>query len=861
MPCPPRLANLLVRLTASPERNEAYLGDIEEAFAEKAAARGVFRAKAWYWKEALGSLPDYLENNLIWSWIMFKNNLKTAFRSLMRQKGYSFLNIAGLAAGLACALLIWLWVQDELGFDRMHRNGGTLFRAESVQLQPDGSRGGTSASTPYPMGPMILAEIPEIKETTRIGNPGILLVQAGEKSFYEDALRAVDPAFLRMFTFPLIRGDADTVLSRPLSIVISRDMADKYFPGQDPLGRTLTINKEYSFSVSGVMRNPPSNSTLRPQFLVPLDHMEDLRSTKDYWPNINRWDLGVFQTWVELRDPGTVPAVEGKIRELVRRQKNGRTSPWALAPLLDLRLSASRADIFLFSALAFFVLLVACINFMNLTTARAANRAKEIGLRKVVGAFRRNIIVQFYQETFLAVALAILTAAALFILLLPPFRRISGKMIGLEAVLSWRFGLGILAIFLLTGFLAGSYPSLVLSSFHPVRTLKGQWRAGARSAAFRRILVIFQFALSAFLILGTGIVYRQVNHMRTMRLGYDKDRLIYLSLRNDTVKTYLPLKSELRTEPLVRGVTASFQLPMNNEMRESGTRWEGKDPGDETYVIYDAVDYDYVETLGLELVAGRSFSPDFAGDESGAFLINERMVKRMGLSAPSEAVGRTLSAWSVTGPIVGVLKDYHFQSARNIIEPQVVSLVRAKTSRSPERYAVFRLTGGRIQASLDRIQSAWKKFNPGHPFEYRFFDEAFDLMYRSDERLGAILKSFAVVGILIACLGLFGLASFTAAQKTKEIGVRKVLGASTKGLVLLLSREFLVWVAVANILAWPVAYLVMNNWLRNYASRAGFGWGLYLAVAAGSLAAAFATVGYQTLRAARANPVQALKYE
>jgi ABC-type antimicrobial peptide transport system permease subunit len=861
MPRPPRLAKLLVRLFASPERNDAYLGDIEESFAERAASRGVFRARAWYWKEALGSLPDYLGNSIVWSWIMFKNNLKTAFRGLKRQKGYSFLNIAGLAAGIACALLIWLWVQDELSFDRFHLNSSTLYRTDYIRLQPDGSRGGASSSTPYPMGPAIQAEIPEIAEMTRIGNPGTLLIQAGEKSFYEETLRAVDPAFLRMFTFPLIRGEADTVLSRPLSIVISRDMADKYFPGEDPLGRTLTINNDYSFSVSGVMRNPPSNSSLRPQFLVPLDHMEDLRSTKDYWKNINRWDLGVFQTWVQLRDPRTAPAVERKIRELVRRQKNGNTSPWALAPLLNLRLAASRADIFLFSGLAFFVLLVACINFMNLTTARAANRAKEIGLRKVVGAFRKNIVVQFYQETFLSVFLSVLAAAAFFILLLPPFRLISGKMIGLGAVWSWRFGLGILAIFLLTGFLAGSYPSFVLSSFHPARTLKGHWRAGARSAAFRKILVVFQFALSAFLLLGTGIVYRQVNHMRTMKLGYDKDHLIYLSLRNDTVKTYLPLKSDLQTEPLVRGVTASFQLPMNNEMRETGTSWEGKGPKAETYVFYDAVDYDYIETLGLSLIAGRAFSRDFAGDENGAFLINEKMAKQMNLSVPSEAIGRALTSWGVTGPIVGVLKDYHFQSARNIIEPQVVSLVRAKTSRSPERYAVFRLTGGRIQDSLDKIKSAWKKINPGHPFEYRFFDEAFDTMYRSDERLGAILKYFAVVGVLIACLGLFGLASFTAAQRTKEIGVRKVLGASTKGLVVLLSREFLVWVAVANLLAWPVAFLIMNNWLRNFASQAGFGWWLYVAVGAGSLAAAFATVGYQTLRAARANPVKALKYE
>jgi len=784
---------------------------------------------------------------------MFKNNLKTAWRGLKRQKGYSFLNIIGLSAGIVCALLIWLWVQDELGFDHFHQNAATLFRAEYKQ---DGSQGTSSPWTPYPMGPALRAEIPEITDVTRIGNPGVLLVQTGEKSFYESTLRAVDPAFLRMFTFALVRGEAEAVLSQPLSIVISRDMADKYFPGQDPVGRTLTINKDYAFSVTGIIKNPPPNSTLKPHFLVPLDHIEDLRSTKDYWKNINRWDLGIFTTWIRLRDPNSAPGVELKIGELVRRQKNGKTSPWILAPLLDMRLTESRSDILLFSGLAFFILLVACINFMNLTTARAANRAKEIGLRKTVGAFRKNIVAQFYGETFLATFLAFLAAVLLFIVLLPPFRSVSGKNIGLESALNWRFGLGMLSVFILTGVLAGSYPSLVLSSFHPARTLKGQWRAGTRSAAFRRVLVVFQFALSAFLLIGTGVIYRQVDHMRTMKLGYDKDHLIYVSLQNDTAKTYPVLKNELQADPLIAGVTASFQPPMDNGMRETGTRWEGRDPRAETYVFYDAVDYDFAETLGLEFAAGRAFSRKFGADRNGAFLVNERMVRQMNLASPSEAIGRTLSSWRVTGPIVGVLKDYHFQSARNVIEPQVVSL-----GQDNLRYAVFRLTGGRIQDSLDRIKSAWNKVNSGHPFEYRFFDEEFDLMYRADARLGAILKYFAVMGVVIACVGLFGLASFTAAQRTKEIGIRKVLGASTKGLVVLLSREFLIWVAVANILAWPAAFLVMNNWLRNFASRAGFGWWLYIAVAAGSLATAFATVGFQTLRAAKANPVEALKYE
>ena len=844
---PPRLARLLIRLFASIERNESYLGDIDEIYAERIASGGVRRARLWYRREALRSLPAYLRDSLAWSLAMLKNYFKTAFRSLLRHRAYSLINILGLATGMACALLIWLWVQDELGFDRFHEHSGTLFRVE---------RDNGNASTPYPFGPALEAELPEFADVARVGNPGTLLVQAGERSFYETGLLAVDPAFLRMFTFPMVRGEGDAALNRPFAVLISWDMADKYFPGRDPLGQTLTFNKEFVFTVAGVMKNPPPNSTLRAHFLVPLDRMEDLRATRDYWKDINRWDLQIFQTWVRLKNSTSAPEVGKKITALFDdHTKFGRGS-WTLRPLTDIRLAMSRSQVILFSGLAFFILLVACVNFMNLATARAANRAKEIGLRKVVGAFRRSIVVQFLGEAFLTTVLAVLAAAVLFVFLFPAFQRISGKAIGLEAVLSWRFGVGLSAIILLTGFMAGSYPALLLSSFHPVTTLKGRWRAGARSASFRRGLVVFQFALSALLLIGTGVISRQVNHMRTMKLGYDKDHLIFLSLRTDTAKSFPVLKTELKSATLVQGATASFQLPTNNTMKETGTTWEGMDKEANHYVYYDDVDYDYVETLGLGLAAGRSFSRKFVSDAGGAFLVNETMVKQMGISSPAGAIGKILTSWNITGPIVGVLKDYNFQSARSAIEPQVVSLGRDKL-----RYAVFRLTGGLIQESLDRVKEAWRKVNPGHPFEYRFFDEAFENMYRDDERLGTMLKYFAFMGVMIACLGLFGLASFTAALRTKEIGVRKVLGASSPRLALLLGKEFFVWVAVANVLSWPVAFLAMNKWLETFAFRPAFGWWLFPAAAAGSLALALATVGYQAVRAARADPVESLKYE
>jgi len=852
---PPRLAKFLVRLFASRNRNEAYLGDLEEMYAERISASGRGRSRLWFWREALGSLPAYVRDNLIWSLTMLRNYLKTAARALSRHPGYTILNIAGLAVGLASALLIWLWVQDELGFDSVHRNAPRLFRVESVAIQPDGSRV-HSSRTPYPMGPALVSEIPDFDAVTRVGNPGALLVQAGERSFYENSLLAVDPAFLDMFTFPLVRGEAASVLSQPMSVVISWEMAEKYFPRKDPMGRTLTFNRDFPLTVSGVMKNPPSNSTLRPHFLVPVDRMEDLRSTREYWPNINRWDLSAFTTWVRLSDPRAAPAVGDKVAALVQRRTGWKLSPWTLKPLPGLRLESSRSQVRLFLGLAFFLLLVACINFMNLATARAADRAGEIGVRKVVGACRRNIIAQFYGETSLTTLLSLFMGFGLFLLFLPMFRRLAGKDIGLGAILQPRFGLGLLAIVLLTAVLAGSYPALFLSSLRPVKTLRGTFRAARRSASFRRILVIFQFALSAFLLIGTGVIVRQVNHMRSMNLGYEKDHLGYIPLRIDEAKTYAVLNNELRGDPLVLGITASFQIPMNSDMQEWGTTWQGKDPKARTYVYYDDVDYGYAETIGLELAAGRAFSRDYPADAGGAFLVNERMVKQMNLASPAEALGLSMTSWEKTGPIVGVIKDYHFQSARNVIESQVISLGRDKL-----RYAVFRLKAGNIPDAVRRIKEAWTKANPGHPFDFRFFDDAFDILYRADLQLGTILMIFSAMGILVACLGLFGLASFTAAQRTKEIGIRKVLGASTPGLTFLLGREFLILVASANLLAWPAAFWAANAWLKSFAFRPAFGWWMFPAAAAGTLVLALATVGFKAFRLALAKPVDALRYE
>jgi len=813
---------------------------------------------------------------------MLKNYLKIALRNIRKHKAYSFINISGLAVGMACTLLILLWVQDELSFDRFHANAKTLFRVE--QDQNFGGQGTFHVYvTPYPMGPGLKEGIPEIKDTARVARPGTLLIRYGEKAFFETATAAADPSFLWMFTFPLVRGRAETALSEPRSLVLSEDLAKKYFGSEDPMGKAVTVNNAYAFTVTGVMKNMPENSSLRAELAVPFDFVKELGQYIDSWGNNN------ILTWVQLYKGSSVSAANQKITRLVwdRTLQEIRSDPetmkriekdpeamkrlnsyagpqFMLMPLTDIRLHAyfgfgqqfgTAQYVGTFAAIALFVLLIACINFMNLATARSANRAKEVGLRKVVGAFRRNIAGQFYGESIMTTFLAVMVSLGLVILLLPAFNNLSAKKLPLAALLDWKFILGILAVASITGVVSGSYPAAFLSSFHPVRVLKGSLNAGARSALFRKTLVVIQFGLSILLLIGTGVVYRQLEYMRNKKLGYDKEHLIYLPLRGDTPKTYAALKEELLNNSEILGVTGTHQPPTSIGSNGWGADWDGKDPEKRVLIGQAFTDFDYPETLKIEMAAGRPFSKAFSMDQGRTFLVNEEVPKLMGIDAAS-AVGKRFKYMGVDGTIVGVMKNYHYQPVQNAIEPLAIIVNQANI-----RYAIVRLRAGDIPASIETVKSAWKKVNPLYPLDYVFFDQDFGRMFQSDERMGTLLKYFAALAVIIACLGLFGLASFTAEQRTKEIGVRKVLGASVAGIILLLSKEFAKWVVIANVFAWPVGFFVMRKWLQGFAYRTGIAWWLFALAGAGALVVAMVTVSVQAFKAARANPVNALKYE
>jgi ABC-type antimicrobial peptide transport system permease subunit len=715
-------------------------------------------------------------------------------------------------------------------------------------------------------------EIPEIKYAASLPMPGTLLCRYGEKAFFEQNVFAVQPDFLSMFTFPLIRGERDGALQQPHSLLITREIAEKYFGEEDPLGKVITVNNQYDFTVEGVLENVPANSIIRFDMLLPYVFLEDLG-----FGSLESWGSNNIITFVQVHENADIAAVNEKISDLrfrrveelyeddpegLERFQKRRKTAFMLMPLTDIHLHSyfgyNRSMgrilyVYVFSIIALFILLIACINFMNLSTARSVKRAKEVGLRKVVGAVKRQLISQFYGESVLLAFIALLLALLLVTLVLPQFSVLAEKDFSTKDLLQPRFITGMLFVTLLTGMISGSYPALFLSSVRPVQVLKGALASGPGGSAFRKILVVLQFSLSIMLIIGTIVIFHQVNFMRSRAIGYDKEHLLYIPLRGDTREKFDLLKQELLKEGSVLQVSGTGHTPSRIGSNTSGFDWPGKDPDYSILISVNAVGFDYVETMKIEMLEGRSFSPQFSSDTADAFMVNEEMLKIMGMES---AVNQPLSYGSTDGTIIGVMKNYHFQPVNRKIEPLALYV-------NPKRlnYMVIRLLAENIPAAIDDVKSTWQRVIPSYPFDYHFVDQDIDEMYRGWEDMGKLLNYFTILAILIASLGLFGLASFTAEQRTREIGVRKVLGASVGQLVLLISREFTKWVLLANLFAWPISYYVMNNWLQGFDYRISLSWWIFIASGISALFIALLTVSFQSVKAALANPVDALKYE
>ncbi len=786
---------------------------------------------------------------------MLKNYLKIALRNMKRHKGHSLINMAGLAVGITCCLLILLWVQDEISTDSFHENAADIYRVLQDINFSDHST--TWAIGQGPLGPSLEKDFPEIKHAVRITWRRMQL-RSGDDRF-DETVGLADGTLFDVFTFPLITGDPSTALTDPRSIVLSEEMALKYFPDEDPLGKVIHADDRFDFRVTGVMKDVPKNSHLQFDFLVPFIFGRELGYSVD------RWNNSQFRTYVQLQAGATgdevIAKISGYLFDKPTIEKDARLTLQPLKRIYlhsDFAFDMALGDIRyvrIFSLVAFFILLIACINFMNLSTARSVNRAREIGMRKVSGAIRGDIIKQFYGESLLLTGISFIMALVLTFLLLPPFNNLAAKELSLAVLGDFRVLLILAAVAGLTGLVAGSYPALLLSSFQPVRVLKSSLSAGAKGAGFRKILVVVQFSLSVLLIISTIFVSRQLRFMRNFKLGYDKEHLVTFAMRGDMREKFDSVKTELLRIPDISGVTASSNIPTYGYMFSNSLwKWEGQGPEEEILMRALTVDDDYFEVFGMELLQGRAFDREPEPEKNPVFIINEEAARVMRMKEP---VGQWLEGSGMPrGMIVGLVKDYHFTSLRQKIDPLILIYHHESAN-----LLTARLSGRNIPRTIASMEDVWKKFAPVFPFRYRFLDDALDDLYRAEQRTGTIFRAFSLLAIIVSCLGLFGLSSFLAEQRTREIGIRKVLGASTGGIVFLFSKESTKWVAFSNLFAWPAAYLAARKWLEGYAYRIDLGIAPFLAAAAAAILIALATVSYHSFRSARVNPADAIRYE
>ena len=859
---PPRIASRILEFIIQKDIRYGAMGDFEEQFYWIQQERGMFKARLFYWRQIGGALPYFLKNTIIWSSTMFRNYIKTTFRNTSRHKGYTFINLAGLAIGMACTLLILLWVKDELSYDRFHENGRDIYRIMSygTKYMIEGTEG-----TPAPLGPAAKEEVPGVLNYARFSDVPKLVVRYQDKVFYETRGLIADPSIFEIFTFPFVQGDPKTAFTQPLDIVITETMAEKYFGDENPVGKTVEVEGRPA-AVKGVIQDIPNNSHIQFDFLSSYEFIQDVTDYGMNWGSFN------FVTYLQLEPNRDFREIGRRITTVAAKNNCPQVKDgveFRLQPLSAIHLDSRAAHrnyidvgdskyVIVFSIIAFFVLFIACVNFMNLSTARSTTRAKEVGMRKTVGASRRQVIIQFFGESLFLTALASLLALVLVALLLPAFNQLTGKILRLNLI-DFQLVIGLLVIVLLTAALAGSYPALYLSSFKPVKVLKGVFNPEGKGQIFRRVLVVFQFSLSIALLVGTSVAYNQIHFLRHAKLGFNKENIVYVPVKENIGKRYDAFKSELLSDSNILSVASQYYLfAKDGPFRTTDYDWEGREEGQQIDIILNLVDYDFIPLLGLELASGRNFSKEYPTDPATAYILNEEAVKKMGIEDP---VGKYFSYGKRKGTIIGVLKNAHFRSLHEKIEPHVFFFLRDVAAATQYGVILIKVNGSETEKALAKIQGTWENINPDSPFEYHFLDQTYDNLYRKEKKTGTILNAFTLFAIVISCLGLFGLASFLTEQRTREIGVRKILGSSEFGIVVLLSKQFMKWVLIANLFAWPIGYFVMNEWLKSFAYRINVGIGILALSGLMAGGTAVLAVSYQAFKAARANPIDSLRYE
>lgn len=790
---------------------------------------------------------------------MIKNYLKIAIRNIIRHKAFALINIAGLAIGMTCSILILLWVRNELSYDRFHANAGQLYRVVC------GLGDFEYAVNPYPMTQEVQAKVPGIKRITRILPMEPTVFEIGNHKFEEARGLFVDSTFLQSFSFKLVMGDRANVLQRSDGILITENMAKKYFGKDDPMGKVLRQNNNNNVVVTGVLANIPTNSHLQFDYIIPMSAIAQTNGDikNSVWDNFN------FYSYVQLDKnidptPAALQKLDRQMNEIYYQHipKEALNVKFKLQPLTDIHLHSNfQADLSgmgnyqyvkIFFVVAVFILVVACINFMNLATARSARRAKEVGLRKVVGAGRGQLIWQFLGESMLISFFALLIAMGFVWLLLPAFNNLAGKELTIH-FFDWKLLLSLTGIALITGLISGSYPALFLSGFKPAKVLKGNMKTMGGNLVFRNSLVVTQFIVSIVLLAGTAVVYKQLKFIKNMNLGFDRSNLLYMPMTGDMNNKRQALIAELRNNPLTSDFAFSNGLPAGLQNGTVNIQWEGKPANDQTIFPNMDVSEDFFNVFQMKMASGRAFSTEFKGDTSN-YILNEKAAKVMGMTA-STAIGKPLTMWGTKGTIVGVVKDFNFKTIQNEIQPMVIRMARAGG------LVIVRTKPGATEATIKTIEKISTSLNPAYPFSYGFVDQEIDKLYKGEQQMGSLFNVFAILAIFISCMGLYGLSAFMAEQRTKEIGVRKVLGASVGNVVYLLSLNFTRLILIATVIAIPLAWFAINSWLKGFAYRIPVNWTIFLLASLTALVIAWLTVGYESLKAAVANPVKSLRSE
>ncbi len=793
---------------------------------------------------------------------MIKSYFKIAFRNLIKNKGISFINITGLAIALTCSILIFLHIQTELSYDTQHSNYDNIFRVLTIDKALGVSSNLVGITLPA-LGPAMKAEFPEVVESVRLSRSGKDLIEYNNNTLYTTDLVYAEPTLFSVFDFRLISGKRDEVLTRPNTAVVSETMAKKIFGDENPVGKTFKVDDNTEIEIAGIMEDVPATSHLGMDIVISL-----LPAVGDsnYAQYLNSWGSISMTTYVLLNKAESEFVIEPKLEDLIRKNGVGKNFNVTLQPLKDVHLKSSeilfddanqaKSDIgFIYSlfAVALFIIIIASFNFMNLSTARATTRAKEVGLRKVVGAVKSQLVSQYLGESILLCFISLFLALALTEIFAPVVNlEVSPLNYFLDNPM---LALSLLAGTLVLGLISGIYPAFVLSKFQPSKVLKGSVKNSKSGLWLRRVLVVVQFTTSIGMIIGTYIVYQQMEYIRNKNAGYNREQVLLVDLNDQVLQQNAEsFKNEVEKISSVSGISFSSTLP-GRGMGRTGVQPEGYSSDDDIWILsIMSADENFIPNMQMQMAKGRNFSLEFPSDKQSAVIINEAAVKSLGWEDP---IGKKFNA-NGQNPltVVGVVKDFHFASMRHTIEP--IMIVNQPQFNNT---AAIRINAGSVSSAVSEIEDAWKNVNPGRPFEYAFLDDEFNQLYKSEQNFAQLIVGFTWLAIFIACLGLFGLASYMTEQRTKEIGIRKVLGASIGNILIITTRQFVLLVLLANIIAWPLAYYFMNNWLLDFQYRIDIGYETFIAAAVLTILIAFLTVSFQAVKVAVTNPVKSLRYE